>query len=142
MASAVARTIEWDRTRDQSDQLRRREERAVGIGKYDRRIAGGRTRRDEARAEASIGLRVARGRGAPSRLLKKQMTTAFLFSTPRGEGPASDLSDAQPSSSVADDQPPRARVVVPETVARRSYGLGREVPDADQVVRGKGKRNI
>src|SRR5437773_8403239 len=77
---------------------------------------------------------------AASRLLKKQMTPALLFSSPHAGGPRTDWSDAALASSAAEHRPRRARVALAELVAGASYGLGREVSDAHQVVGGEGKR--
>src|SRR5437773_12399136 len=77
---------------------------------------------------------------AASRLLKKQMTPALLFSSPHAGGPRTDWSDAALASSAAEHRPRRARVARAELVAGASYGLGREVSDAHQVVGGEGKR--
>src|SRR2546425_12398181 len=79
-------------------------------------------------------------RRAPSRLLKKQMTTALLFSPRRAGGPRTDRSDAAQAPSAAEHRPRRARVALSEIVAGSSYGLGREVSNAHQVVGREGKR--
>src|SRR3989454_5942109 len=76
----------------------------------------------------------------PSRLLKKQMTTALLFSPRHAGGPRTDRSDAALASSAAEHRPRRARVALSELVAGSSSGLGREVSDAHQVVGREGKR--
>src|SRR3989449_5947964 len=77
---------------------------------------------------------------SPSRLLKKQMTTALLFSPRRAGGPRTDRSDAAQAPSAAEHRPRRARVALSEIVAGSSYGLGREVSNAHQVVGREGKR--
>src|SRR5438445_10841191 len=76
----------------------------------------------------------------PSRLLKKQMTTALLFSTRRAAGPRADRTDGPLTSSAAYHRPRRARVAFSEPGAGRSYGLGGEISDPNQVVRGEGER--
>src|SRR2546428_3764120 len=68
------------------------------------------------------------------------MTTALLFSPRRARGPRTDRSDAALASSAAEHRPRRARVALSELVAGASYGLGREVSDAHQVVGREGKR--
>src|SRR2546427_6969366 len=68
------------------------------------------------------------------------MTTALLFSPRSARGPRTDRSDAAPASSAAEHCPRRARVALSELVAGASYGLGREVSDAHQVVGREGKR--
>src|SRR5437879_12127220 len=65
----------------------------------------------------------------PSRLLKKQITTALLFSTRRAAGPRADRTDGPLTSSAAYHRPRRARVAFSEPGAGRSYGLGGELSD-------------
>src|SRR5437879_10712494 len=74
-----------------------------------------------------------------SRLRKKGMTTALLFSTRCAGGPLSEWKDAQEPSRAADCGPRRARPRRAETVPGRSRALGREGSNPDQVVRGEGK---
>jgi anaerobic selenocysteine-containing dehydrogenase len=76
----------------------------------------------------------------PSRLLKKQMTAAFLFSTRPVGSRSTDLNDARLASSVADRRPPRICVGSSEAIASHSCDLGREVSDPNQVVSGQRKR--
>src|SRR5438445_11586943 len=75
----------------------------------------------------------------PSRLRKKRMTTALLFSTRCARGPLSEWKDAQEPSRAADCGPRRDRPRRAETVPGRSRALGREGSNPDQVVRGEGK---
>src|SRR5439155_380834 len=74
-----------------------------------------------------------------SRLRKKRMTTALLFSTRCARGPLSEWKDAQEPSRAADCGPRRDRPRRAETVPGRSRALGREGSNPDQVVRGEGK---
>src|SRR5256712_7053163 len=74
-----------------------------------------------------------------SRLRKKGMTTALLFSTRCARGPLSEWKDAQEPSRAADCGPRRDRPRRAETVPGRSRALGREGSNPDQVVRGEGK---
>src|SRR5437773_481305 len=68
------------------------------------------------------------------------MTTALLFSTRRAASARAELSDGRRASGAANLRPPRAGVARAETVPGHSYGLGREVTDAHQVVGGEGQR--
>src|SRR5213594_4645433 len=68
------------------------------------------------------------------------MMTALLFSTRPAAGSRADLNNVPLASAAADHRPRRARVALSETGVGRSYGRGREGPDADQVVGREGKR--
>src|SRR5438132_13266766 len=68
------------------------------------------------------------------------MTTALLFSPRRAGGSRSDRSDPALASFAAEHRQRRARVALSEIVAGSSYGLGREVSNAHQVVGREGKR--
>src|SRR3989442_5697209 len=68
------------------------------------------------------------------------MMTALLFSARHAVGSKADLSNVPLASAAADHRPRRARVALSETSVGRSYGRGREGPDADQVVGREGKR--
>src|SRR5690348_13081145 len=71
----------------------------------------------------------------PSRLLKKQMTAALLFST-RPVGRSTELIDVR----LADRQPRRICIGFSAPIAGRSCRVRREVSDPNQVVRGQRKR--
>src|SRR5438552_5963561 len=68
------------------------------------------------------------------------MTTGLLTFTRRAGGPLSEGNDAQGRTRAANCGPRRSRAGRSETVASHSYGLGREISDADQVVRGESER--
>src|SRR5438046_8845668 len=76
----------------------------------------------------------------PSRLRKKRMTTALLFSTWCARGRSAERSDAHGPSRGADCGPRRGRTGRLEAIANCSRVLGREVADPDHVVGGEGKR--
>src|SRR2546427_7642333 len=75
----------------------------------------------------------------PSRLLKKRMTAALLFSTRLGAGPRAQRCDALHPLWAVEARRRRASLARSETTDGRSYGLGREVSDPHQVVRGEGE---
>src|SRR5207245_1479451 len=74
-----------------------------------------------------------------SRLLKKRMTAALLFSTRLGAGPRAQRCDALHPLWAVEARRRRASLARSETTDGRSYGLGREVSDPHQVVRGEGE---
>src|SRR5437879_12222106 len=74
-----------------------------------------------------------------SRLRKKRMTTALLFSTRCARGPLSEWKDAQEPSRAADCGPRRDRPRRAETVPGRSRALGLEGSNEDLVVLGERK---
>src|SRR5437667_8875566 len=76
----------------------------------------------------------------PSRLLKKQMRTALLFSTRRVADARAGRRDGPRASSAIGPEAPLACTARAETDPGSSYGLGREVADANQVVRREGQR--
>src|SRR5213592_2917313 len=76
----------------------------------------------------------------PSRLLKKQMRTALLFSMRRVADARAGRRDGPRASSAIGPEAPLACTARAETDPGSSYGLGREVADANQVVRREGQR--
>src|SRR5437016_3449028 len=75
----------------------------------------------------------------PSRLRKKRMTTALLFSTRLGEGAWAQRCDALHPLWAVEARRRRTSLALCETTGGGSYGLGREVSDPHPVVRGEGE---
>src|SRR5207249_11975567 len=76
---------------------------------------------------------------ASSRLLKKRMTTALLFSTWRTAGRESGAGDGASPSSAADHGPRRSRAETSETIAPGSCLLRGEITEANEVIGSEGQ---
>src|SRR5204863_10040564 len=78
---------------------------------------------------SGLDLRPSQAVSLASRLLKKRMTTALLFSTRSSGGPAGDPRGVRRPADLRSSGPVRSP----------SYRLGREVSNPNEVVDGQGK---